>query len=283
MEDSSSSTPPAEPLTPQRIETKGDSLVNNEKTNGALEIAGPAVVPCVGDYSATYNRASGRIYASTKAILFYSNLFGFEKRLCLMLSDIEEIQSYRSTSIKVSMVDCEDYVFKKFENRDAVLGVLEELLTKASCGRKIRVKTCRSISSSPLSIDCLPDGRNDDFSLYGSNETTRSRQSSTSSQTELPEDSSLDAIRHRSQSDTQLQQLYRPPRLSPLEENLSPLRKSPQKSILIDPTQTGSNFHDKTNIPVNLDMEKEWEGAKEHYEELALEVRNDGNPVLVPG
>jgi hypothetical protein len=109
---------------------------NNSHTTGrnavVLALFGPTVGPCVGDFATTYNRINGRLYASTKAILFYSNLFGFERRLCLLLSDVILIESYRSTSIRISMVDCEDHVFKKFLNREAVLNVLQNLLDMQS-------------------------------------------------------------------------------------------------------------------------------------------------------
>ena len=84
----------------------------------------------VGDFSATYYRVSGQFFVATKAILFYSNLLGFERRFCLALSDINSIESYRSTSVKISMVDCEEYVFKKFQDRDAIVRLLQELLRR---------------------------------------------------------------------------------------------------------------------------------------------------------
>jgi hypothetical protein len=101
---------------------------NNERSAVVLALFGPSVGPSVGDFSTSYNRVNGRLYASTKAILFYSNLFGFERRLCLQLSDVTDIDFYRATSIRVSMVDCEDYIFKRIQDRDHVLSILKELL-----------------------------------------------------------------------------------------------------------------------------------------------------------
>jgi VAD1 Analog of StAR-related lipid transfer domain len=85
---------------------------------------------CLGEFHATYYRIPGQFFVATRALLFYSNWLGFERRFCLTFSDIETIQSYRSTSIKISMVDCEEYVFKKFRDRDAVVLVLQELLMR---------------------------------------------------------------------------------------------------------------------------------------------------------
>jgi hypothetical protein len=103
------------------------SSKNNERSAVVLALFGPSVGPCVGDFSTTYNRVNGRLYAATRSILFYSNLFGFERRLCLNLLDIESIEAYRSTSIRINMVDCEDHVFRKIFDRDQVLKLLQEL------------------------------------------------------------------------------------------------------------------------------------------------------------
>jgi hypothetical protein len=110
-----------------------------------LALFGPTVGPCVGDFATTYNRINGRLYASTKAILFCSNLFGFEQRLCLLLSNVISIDSYRSMSIHISMVDCEDHVFKKFLNREAILNVLQHLLDMQADYYKL-AWTTRSLS-----------------------------------------------------------------------------------------------------------------------------------------
>jgi hypothetical protein len=103
-----------------------------ERSAVVLALFGPSVGPCVGDFSTTYNRVNGRLYAATKALLFYSNLFGFERRLCLQLSDVIEFELFGSTSIRVSMVDCEEYIFKKIAHRVAVLELLKELASSAA-------------------------------------------------------------------------------------------------------------------------------------------------------
>jgi hypothetical protein len=84
----------------------------------------------LGEFHATYYRIPGQFFVATRALLFYSNWLGFERRFCLTFSDIETIQSHRTTSIKISMVDCEEYVFKKFQDRDVVVQVLRELLMR---------------------------------------------------------------------------------------------------------------------------------------------------------
>ena len=101
---------------------------NTERSAVVMTVFGPSVGPCIGDFSTTYNRVNGRLYASTKAILFYSNLFGFERRLCLLLSEVTTIEIFRSTSIRISTIDCEEYIFKKFQNRDHVVSILLNIL-----------------------------------------------------------------------------------------------------------------------------------------------------------
>jgi hypothetical protein len=106
-----------------------------ERSAVVLAIFGPSVGPCVGDFSTFYNRVHGRLYAATKALLFYSNLFGFERRMCLQFSDVTHLELFGSTSIRVSMVDCEEYIFKKIAHREVVLELLNQLLVTESSTR----------------------------------------------------------------------------------------------------------------------------------------------------
>ena len=119
------------------VETSPANAKGNEKNATFLSLYGPSMGPCIAVFSTSVNRASGRLYAATEALIFHSNIFGFERRLCLKVSDIESIESYRSTSIKVSMVDCEDHVFRKFKNRDAVLQILNDLYDKRRTSTQI--------------------------------------------------------------------------------------------------------------------------------------------------
>lgn len=135
----------AAPNTPQREERSSLSdrptlsTTNPPTTPGSsdgsavvLALFGPSVGPCVGDFSTTYNRVNGRLYAATKALLFYSNLFGFERRMCLQLSDVTDLELFGLTSIRVSMVDCEEHIFKKITHRVAVLELLKELVLRSA-------------------------------------------------------------------------------------------------------------------------------------------------------
>jgi hypothetical protein len=80
-----------------------------------------------GDFFCTHNRIRGRLFATSQAVLFYSNLLGFERRLSLRYQDVIEMELYRSTSIRISTVDCETYIFKSFHQRNHVLQMLRGL------------------------------------------------------------------------------------------------------------------------------------------------------------
>lgn len=88
---------------------------------------GPSVGPCWGNFSCQYHRHRGRLYASSNAVLFYSQLFGFERKLCFYLQDIYHVEAYRSTSIRITTLDSEEHIFKSFYNREDVVQLLNQL------------------------------------------------------------------------------------------------------------------------------------------------------------
>ena len=58
-------------------------------------------VNVVGVFSCSVARQSGRMYVSTEGLFFYSNLFGFEKKICVRYENAVELITYRSTSLYV--------------------------------------------------------------------------------------------------------------------------------------------------------------------------------------
>lgn len=90
-------------------------------------IFGESVGPCWGDFFCSHNRIRGRLYASSLAVLFYSNLLGFERRICLRFSEISQLELCRTTSIQLTMQDGEVYIFRSFNNREQVLQILKGL------------------------------------------------------------------------------------------------------------------------------------------------------------
>lgn len=91
------------------------------------ELFGPEVGRCHGDFSCSHNRIPGRLYATSNAILYYTSFLGFERRTYMNYQDIVEMELFRTTSIRISTAEGEQYVFKSFENRKEVLRLLRSL------------------------------------------------------------------------------------------------------------------------------------------------------------
>lgn len=83
---------------------------------------------CYGSFSCTYKRQHGRLYVARRAVLFFSNLFGYERRLSMFLSEVTDVNIHRSTSIWISMMDGEEFIFKSLSDRERVLGIIKALL-----------------------------------------------------------------------------------------------------------------------------------------------------------
>jgi VAD1 Analog of StAR-related lipid transfer domain len=99
-----------------------------QASKDAHALFGDTVGPCWGDYACTHHRIPGRFYATSHAILFYTNfLLGFERRVCLLLKDVVEMQLVRTTSIRIQTMDMETYIFKSFSDRERVLHLLNGL------------------------------------------------------------------------------------------------------------------------------------------------------------
>jgi hypothetical protein len=310
----SAMTPTADRTTPSLPSTRphltgesaSSSSKNNERSAVVLALFGRSVGPCVGDFSTTYNRVNGRLYAATRAILFYSNLFGFERRLCLNLSDIESIEAYRSTSIRIYMVDCEDHVFRKFFNRDEVLKVLQELYEKETGFLPI------------TDIDATPIRRTNNTELLeidnnSEENSTRARFESDLSQPDSTDNAaqeSSSSLRPRSQSVPSMKALLpvqektvklqldltsrtrkfrrsislRSPnsKVAPTEEVVSQAAIEPPALSGYDDTGSigavSAEVSAPTSAPPGFVMGKAWTEAKQPYSEVALKVRK--KPVI---
>lgn len=82
-------------------------------------------VPC------SYQRQTGRLYVSTDGLFFYSNLFGFEKRIGINYNRALEITKTRTTTLLVRTVDGEEYSFRSFDNRELVLETIRRYHSNA--------------------------------------------------------------------------------------------------------------------------------------------------------
>lgn len=85
----------------------------------------------VGDFSCSYQRQAGRLYVSTDAVFFYSNLFGFEKRIKIDYTNALEIDLVRTTSVFIKTID-DEFIFRSFENRQSVLELIKTFHSKNS-------------------------------------------------------------------------------------------------------------------------------------------------------
>ena len=124
-----------------------------EVTNGSLRLEDPLddVVKelfgssefgrCFGEFGCSHSLIRGRLYATSEAILFYSNVLGFEKRIFLFYQDIIEMDLFRTTSICITTGEGETYVFKSFEKRKEVLRLLKSLEMMAATNRAAAAAT----------------------------------------------------------------------------------------------------------------------------------------------
>jgi hypothetical protein len=87
-----------------------NSNSNNNNNIFTTEIVrglfGPNIAPIKSVYKCSHTRASGRLYISSNAICFYSNIFGFERKLMIRIMDITFAGLTRSTSIVIRSKCC---------------------------------------------------------------------------------------------------------------------------------------------------------------------------------
>jgi len=108
------------PTVPPAVAFERDAIVKS--------LFGANVGSCVAEFAVSYNRVMGRLFVASRAVMYHCNIFGFERRLCLQFRDITHIEAYRSTSIRIFMVDCEEYVFKKFSDHENVAKYFQRVL-----------------------------------------------------------------------------------------------------------------------------------------------------------
>jgi len=85
---------------------------------------GGEVGEVVSDVSCSFQRQAGRLYVSTNAIFYYSNLFGFEKKVRINYESTRYISKIRSTSLMIKTIENGEYIFRSFDNRQQVLEII---------------------------------------------------------------------------------------------------------------------------------------------------------------
>eukprot|EP00985_Skeletonema_marinoi_P008576 scaffold3916_cov138-Skeletonema_marinoi.AAC.1 len=133
----------------------------------------------VGDYSCSYQRQAGRLYVSTDAVFFYSNLFGFEKRIKIDYTNAVEIDLVRTTSVFIKTSD-EEFIFRSFkgEDRQSVLELIKTFHSKTSSSLDI-----------PSAIHSV-DTQSDDLASLSEHDDNETKQQLPTSQ-DSPEDTAI--------------------------------------------------------------------------------------------
>lgn len=134
----------------------------------------------LGDFSCSYQRQLGRLYVSTNAVFFYSNLFGFEKKLKIEHRHALEMDLVRTTSLFIRTSD-EEFIFRSFEDRQSVLELIR------SCS------STQTISSPPMELSSdvqsnIQMVKNNDELMSSSEHDDEAQQNRNSCQDNSPED-----------------------------------------------------------------------------------------------
>ncbi|KAL7536299.1 hypothetical protein ACHAXR_008393 [Thalassiosira sp. AJA248-18] len=111
------------PSAPRSSSTSSSKQAYTTEIVKAL-FGGGAVGDVVQDFSCSFQRQAGRLYVSTDGLFFYSNLFGFEKRIRINYDQAMEITKLRSTSLSVKTVEGMEWVFRSFDDREYVLDII---------------------------------------------------------------------------------------------------------------------------------------------------------------
>ena len=95
--------------------------------------------PVISSHSTSFRRQSGRMYITSNCLCYYSNMFGFERKVMIRISDIKYVSLHRTTSIKIRR-QCDDgteerktveeYIFRSFSDRCSVLQIILEAYEK---------------------------------------------------------------------------------------------------------------------------------------------------------
>lgn len=133
----------------------------------------------VGDFSCSYQRQAGRLYVSTDAVFFYSNLFGFEKRIKIDYTNAMEIDLVRTTSVFIKTSDEELFIFRSFEDRQSVLELIKTFHSKK--------EPSVDIPSAILSVDT----KIDDLASLSEHDDNETKQHVTKSSQDSPEDNKI--------------------------------------------------------------------------------------------
>ena len=148
------------------VRTPSKQAYTTEIVKALFQGSGGSIGDVINDFSCSFQRQAGRLYISTTALFFYSNLFGFEKRIRIDY-EATTITKIRSTSLHVKKKEGDKYIFRSFEDRDYVLEIIMEY---HSNNNKEGSESIHHVTTSPSS----PGLEDDDTSLVGDNQDDKS-------------------------------------------------------------------------------------------------------------
>mmetsp|Transcript_29441 Transcript_29441/g.66476 ORF Transcript_29441/g.66476 Transcript_29441/m.66476 type:complete len:490 (+) Transcript_29441:121-1590(+) len=126
----------------------------------------------IGDFSCSFQRQAGRLYIASKGLYFYSNLFGFERKIEIQFEKVVNVSIIRRTSIQVRTSAEEVIIFRSFEDRDAVLEIVRPF-----CGICDTSNTCNSSSADGVNCQESPVRQSSDISVVINHEMSRESES----------------------------------------------------------------------------------------------------------
>lgn len=154
---------------PERTAAEVLSASKQAYTTEIVKALGGPSGDVVQDVACSFQRQTGRLYISTKGLFFYSNLFGFERRIRINYDQVEIITKTRTTSLLVKTAEGEEYVFRSFENREFLLEIIMRYHSNAL------PESCTSIPTLPGAFDKALDETYNDISMVVDNSALRDR------------------------------------------------------------------------------------------------------------
>lgn len=112
---------------------------------------GHSIDTVINSYACSYRRQSGRLYIAPNSLCYYSNIFGFERKIMIRIEDVKYASLIRTTSIVLrsqcadgvneSRDTLEEHTFRSFNDRQQVLRIILDAY-KRVVGKKFSNENC---------------------------------------------------------------------------------------------------------------------------------------------
>eukprot|EP00816_Leptocylindrus_hargravesii_P005018 CAMPEP_0196807580 /NCGR_PEP_ID=MMETSP1362-20130617/7580_1 /TAXON_ID=163516 /ORGANISM="Leptocylindrus danicus, Strain CCMP1856" /LENGTH=512 /DNA_ID=CAMNT_0042181569 /DNA_START=37 /DNA_END=1575 /DNA_ORIENTATION=+ len=108
---------------------------NEYKTEIVRRLVGPSLGKAKIDFACANGSYSGRLYVCTNGAGFYSNLFGFERTVCIHWKHVTKMKKMRTSSILLQYVgtskngkrNTKEHIFKSIADRDNVFDTVSRI------------------------------------------------------------------------------------------------------------------------------------------------------------